>query len=141
MGIATTPSSSAAYPATFDGVDEHDDFAAPLMREIDERHALLGDGGETTRTPRWHWLLLLALTVVIVAIQLDYVAGGGGAYWRYLLPLTIVTSLLTALGLAATPRVAAPTVGIWAAASFAVFSTFSDRVSNCSMPPSSSIAA
>ncbi|MER7560534.1 hypothetical protein ABTZ46_26555 [Nocardioides sp. NPDC126508] len=66
-------------------------------------------------------LLLLALTVVIVAIQLDYVAGGGGAYWRYLIPLTIVTSLLTALGLTASPRLAGPAVGIWAAASFAVF--------------------
>ncbi|NGN92564.1 hypothetical protein G5C66_07400 [Nocardioides sp. KC13] len=66
-------------------------------------------------------LLLLALTVVIVAIQLNYAAGGGGAYWRYLLPLTIVTSLLTALGLTATPRVAGPAVVIWAAATYAVF--------------------
>ncbi len=66
-------------------------------------------------------LLLLALTAVIVAIQLDYVAGGGGAYWRYLVPLTMVTSLLTALGLTASPRLAGPAVGIWAAASFAVF--------------------
>lgn len=66
-------------------------------------------------------LLLLALTAVIVGIQLNYAAGGGGAYWRYLIPLTVVTSLLTALGLAATPRVAGPAVGVWAAAAFAVF--------------------
>ncbi|EGD43506.1 LigA [Nocardioidaceae bacterium Broad-1] len=66
-------------------------------------------------------LLLLALTAVIVAIQLDYAAGGGGAYWRYLLPLTIVTSLLTALGLTATPRLAGPLAGVWAAATYAVF--------------------
>ncbi|MEU6135264.1 hypothetical protein [Nocardioides sp. NPDC047086] len=66
-------------------------------------------------------LLLLALTVVIVGIQLNYAAGGGGAYWRYLIPLTVVTSLLTALGLAATPRLAGPAVAIWAAATFAVF--------------------
>ncbi|MFE6646304.1 hypothetical protein ACFVJS_07075 [Nocardioides sp. NPDC057772] len=66
-------------------------------------------------------LLLLALTVVIVAIQLNYAAGGGGAYWRYLLPLTIVTSLLTALGLTATPRMTGPAVGVWAAATYAVF--------------------
>ncbi|MFD4323855.1 hypothetical protein ACFWQC_04420 [Nocardioides sp. NPDC058538] len=66
-------------------------------------------------------LLLLALTVVIVGIQLNYAAGGGGAYWRYLIPLTVVTSLLTALGLAVTPRVAGPAVAVWAAAAFAVF--------------------
>lgn len=66
-------------------------------------------------------LLLLALTAVIVAIQLNYAAGGGGAYWRYLLPLTIVTSLLTALGLTATPRLAGPLAGVWAAATYAVF--------------------
>lgn len=66
-------------------------------------------------------LLLLALTVVIVAIQLNYAAGGGGAYWRYLLPLTIVTSLVTALGLTVTPRMAGPLVGVWAAATYAVF--------------------
>ncbi|MER7607537.1 hypothetical protein [Nocardioides sp. NPDC127503] len=66
-------------------------------------------------------LLLLALTAVIVGIQLNYAAGGGGAYWRYLIPLTVVTSLLTALGLAATPRLAGPAVAVWAAAAFAVF--------------------
>ncbi|WP_406031629.1 hypothetical protein OG801_23635 [Nocardioides sp. NBC_00163] len=66
-------------------------------------------------------LLLLALTVVTVGIQLKYAAGGGGAYWRYLIPLTVVTSLLTALGLAATPRLAGPAVAVWAAAAFAVF--------------------
>lgn len=66
-------------------------------------------------------LLLLALTVVIVGIQLNYAADGGGAYWRYLIPLTAVTSLLTALGLAATPRLAGPAVAVWAAAAFAVF--------------------
>ncbi|WP_328531751.1 hypothetical protein OG984_11740 [Nocardioides sp. NBC_00368] len=66
-------------------------------------------------------LLLLALTAVIVAVQLNYAAGGGGAYWRYLLPLTIVTSLLTALGLTVTPRLAGPLVGVWAAATYAVF--------------------
>lgn len=66
-------------------------------------------------------LLLLALTVVIVAIQLSYAAGGGGAYWRYLVPLTVVSSLLTALGLAVTPRLAGPLVAIWAAAMFTLF--------------------
>ncbi|MFE6507329.1 hypothetical protein ACFVDI_07045 [Nocardioides sp. NPDC057767] len=66
-------------------------------------------------------LLLLALTAVIVAIQLNYAAGGGGAYWRYLLPLTVVTSLVTALGLTATPRLAGPLAGVWAAATYAVF--------------------
>ena len=66
-------------------------------------------------------LLTLTLTAAIVAIQLDYAAGGGGAYWRYLIPLTIVTSLVTALGLTASPRLAGPTVAVWAAAMFAVF--------------------
>lgn len=63
-------------------------------------------------------LLLLALTAVIVGIQLDYAAGGGGAYWRYLIPLTVLTSLLTALGLAGIPRLAGPAVAIWAAAAW-----------------------
>ncbi|GGU27641.1 ArnT family glycosyltransferase [Nocardioides albus] len=66
-------------------------------------------------------LLLLALTAVIVAIQLRYAAGGGGAYWRYLIPLTVVTSLLSALGLTAVPRLAGPVVAVWAAAAYAVF--------------------
>lgn len=66
-------------------------------------------------------LLLLVLTVVVIGIQINYAAGGGGAYWRYLIPLTVVTSLLTALGLTVTPRFAGPAVAVWAAASFAVF--------------------
>ncbi|MEU0316322.1 hypothetical protein [Nocardioides sp. NPDC006273] len=66
-------------------------------------------------------LLLLALTVVIVGIQLRYAAGGGGAYWRYLVPLTIVTSLLTAIGLTSGPRLAGPAIAVWAATAYALF--------------------
>lgn len=66
-------------------------------------------------------LLVLALSVVIVAIQLKYAAGGGGAYWRYLLPLTVVTSLATALGLAAARRLVGPVTAVWATAMFVLF--------------------
>ncbi len=66
-------------------------------------------------------LLMLALIVVIVAIQLRYAAGGGGAYWRYLLPLTVVTSLVTALGLAAARRLVGLVTAVWATAMFVLF--------------------
>src|SRR5689334_9465104 len=61
--MSTAP--TASFPARFgDSGGDDEDFAAPLARDIDERHALLGEDADAVAasTPRLHLLLLLALT-------------------------------------------------------------------------------
>ncbi|MFI5626321.1 hypothetical protein ACIA03_22875 [Nocardioides sp. NPDC051685] len=68
----------------------------------------------------WVGLLAIALVVAIVGLQLTYVAQGGGASWRYLVPLTVVSALLSGIGLTAVPRLSGVVVGLWLVATYAL---------------------
>ncbi|MFJ9388207.1 hypothetical protein ACIRON_05270 [Nocardioides sp. NPDC101246] len=61
----------------------------------------------------WTGLLAVVLVVAIIGLQLTYVAQGGGASWRYLVPLTVVSALLSGIGLTAAPRLSWVVSGLW----------------------------
>src|SRR4051812_24241734 len=64
--MSTAP--TASFPARFgDSGGDDEDFAAPLARDTEERHALLGDDDADAvaiSTPRSHLFLLLGLTLL-----------------------------------------------------------------------------
>ncbi|MWB99860.1 DUF2142 domain-containing protein [Agromyces seonyuensis] len=86
------------------------------------------------RQRRWGADLLIvpmcaALVLGLLASQVQYTAFGGGVNTRYVLPLTVITATLVALGLTNWRRAAVALVAVWTAVAFWQFasSTSLDR--------------
>lgn len=69
-------------------------------------------------------LLFVGLVTGVLVLQLHYVAGGGGASWRYLMPVVVVTSIATGWALTLVPRLVRLSMPAWVAATFVPFAVF-----------------
>lgn len=69
-------------------------------------------------------LLFLGLVTGVLVLQLHYVARGGGASWRYIMPMVVVTSIATGWVLALVPRMVCLSIPAWVAATFVPFAAF-----------------
>lgn len=69
-------------------------------------------------------VLFLAIVFGVLVLQLHYVADGGGASWRYLMPVVVVTSIATGWVLVLVPRLARLSMPAWVAATFVPFAAF-----------------
>lgn len=69
-------------------------------------------------------LLFLGLVTGVLVLQLHYVAGGGGASWRYIMPVVVATSIATGWVLTLLPRLVWLSLPGWVAATFVPFAAF-----------------
>lgn len=72
-------------------------------------------------------LLLVGLVTGVIVLQLHYVTGGGGASWRYIMPVVVVTSIATGWALTLVPRLVWLSVPAWVTATFVPFAMFVAR--------------
>ncbi|MEL4319038.1 hypothetical protein WJX64_08490 [Leifsonia sp. YIM 134122] len=75
------------------------------------------------RAEVWIGLMLLGVFAATLLLQVQYVAGGGGANTRYTLPLVPIIAPIVAYGLTTWRRGASVLTGLWVSFAFLVYRT------------------